>query len=103
MSIYKLSFKNLNRRKLRSALTMLGIVIGVTALVVLMGLGSGMTSYMKGQTESMMGDVTIMNSSAAAFMGSTGDSYINKEAVAKIKNMSQLYDIKEETQFQTNI
>jgi len=103
MSIYKLSFKNLNRRKLRSALTMLGIVIGVTALVVLMGLGSGMTSYMKGQTESIMGDVSIMNSSAAAFMGSTGDSYINKEAVAKIKNMSQLYDIREETQFQTNI
>ena len=103
MSIYKLSFKNLKRRKLRSALTMLGIIIGVTALVVLMGLGSGMTSYMKGQTESLMGDVSIMNSSAAAYMGSTGDSYIDKQAVAKIKNMSKLYDIKEETQFSTDI
>ncbi len=103
MSIYKLSFKNLNRRKLRSALTMLGIIIGVTALVVLMGIGSGMTSYMKGQTESIMGDVTIMNSSAAAYMGSTGDSYLSKESVAKIKNMSQIYDIKEETQFTSTI
>jgi putative ABC transport system permease protein len=103
MSIYKLSFKNLNRRKLRSILTMLGIVIGVTALVVLMGLGTGMTSYMKGQTESMMGDVSIMNSSAAAYMGSTGDSYLNKQTVAKIKNMSQLYNIKEETQFSSNL
>lgn len=103
MSIYKLSFKNFKRRKLRSALTMLGIIIGVTALVVLMGVGSGMTSYMKGQTESMMGDVSIMNSSAAAFMGSTGDSYLDKQSVAKIKNMSDLYDIKEETQFQTSI
>ncbi|MEN4017525.1 MAG: FtsX-like permease family protein [Methanobacterium sp.] len=103
MSIYKLSFKNLKRRKLRSALTMLGIVIGVTALVVLMGLGSGMTSYMKEQTESIMGDVSIMNSSAAAFMGPTGDSYLNNQTVAQIKNMNQLYDIKEETQFTTDI
>ncbi len=103
MSIYKLSFKNFKRRKLRSALTMLGIIIGVTSLVVLMGLGSGMTSYMKSQTESMMGDVTIMNSSSAAYMGSTGDSYLNNETVSKIKNMSELYDIKEETQFSSNI
>lgn len=103
MSIYKLSFKNFKRRKLRSALTMLGIIIGVTALVVLMGLGSGMTSYMKEQTNSLMGDVTIMNESAAAYMGSTGDSYINNQTVAKIKNMSQLYDIKEETQFSTTL
>lgn len=103
MSIYKLSFKNFKRRKLRSALTMLGIIIGVTALVVLMGLGSGIKSYMTEQTESMMGDVSIMNSSASAYMGSTGDSYINKQAVAKIKNMSKLYDIKETTQFKTEL
>jgi len=103
MSIYKLSFKNLKRRKLRSVLTMLGIVIGVTALVVLMGLGSGMTSYMKEQTEAMMGDVSIMNSSAAAFMRPTGDFYLNEQTVTKIKNMDQIYDIKKETQFQTVI
>ncbi|MEN6292292.1 MAG: ABC transporter permease, partial [Methanobacterium sp.] len=60
MSIYKLSFKNFKRRKLRSALTMLGVIIGVTALVALMGIGTGMSSYMKSQTETMMGDVTIV-------------------------------------------
>ena len=104
MSIYKLSFKNFKRRKLRSALTMLGIVIGVTALISLMGIGTGLTSYMKEQTDSLMGDVTITNSSGGSgFTGSTGDTFLNSAAVSKIENMSQLYDLKKETQFSTEI
>ncbi|MBI5680079.1 MAG: ABC transporter permease [Methanobacterium sp.] len=103
MSIYKLSFKNFKRRKLRSALTMLGIIIGVTALVVLMGLGSGIKTYATTQTESMMGDITIMNSSAASYMGSSGDYYLKNTTVNKIKSMPQLYNIKEETQFSSSI
>ena len=104
MSIYKLSLKNFKRRKLRSALTMLGIVIGVTALISLIGIGTGMSSYMKDQTASLMGDVTITNSSGGSgITGSTGDSFLNAAAVSKIENMSQLYNIKKETQFTTQI
>lgn len=103
MSIYRLSFKNLKRRKLRSALTMLGIIIGVATLVLLMGAGTGMKSYMKDQTETMMGDVAIYNSSGGAFMGSSGDAYLDQASVSKIKNMSQLYNVKEETQFTTDM
>ena len=82
MSIYKLSFKNFKRRKLRSALTMLGIVIGVTALISLIGIGTGMSSYMKDQTDSLMGDVTITNSSGGSgFTGSTGGTFLNSKTV----------------------
>jgi putative ABC transport system permease protein len=102
MGIYSLSFKNLRRRKLRSILTMLGVVIGVTALVVLVGLTTGMTSYMKESTTNMMGDVMIMNSTGGgALMSSPGSSFLDKTAVDEIKNMSQLYNIKEEVQFLT--
>ena len=104
MSIYKLSLKNFKRRKLRSALTMLGVIIGVTALVALMGIGTGMTSYMKEQTDSLMGDVTIVNSSGGSgFTGSTGDTFLNSKAVAQLEKMSQVYEIKKETQFQSEI
>ncbi|MCZ3366600.1 MULTISPECIES: ABC transporter permease [Methanobacterium] len=104
MSIYKLSFKNFKRRKLRSALTMLGIVIGVTALISLIGIGTGMSSYMKDQTASLMGDVTITNSSGGSgITGSTGDSFLNTAAVSQIENMSDLYNIKKETQFTTQM
>ena len=102
MGIYSLSFKNLRRRKLRSILTMLGVVIGVTALVVLVGLTTGMTSYMKESTSSMMGDILIMNSTGGgAMMSSPGSSFLEPDAVDKIKNMTQLYNIKEEVQFLT--
>ncbi len=102
MGIYSLSFKNFRRRKLRSILTMLGVVIGVTALVVLVGLTTGMTSYMKESTTNMMGDVTIMNSTGGGtMMSSPGSSYLNPEAVDEIKNMSPLYNVQEEVQFFT--
>ena len=41
---------------------MLGVVIGVIALVVLVGITTGMTNYMKESTNNMMEDVMIMNS-----------------------------------------
>lgn len=101
MGIYSLSFKNFKKKKLRSVLTMLGIIIGVVALVTLMGIGSGLTSYIKEETESMFGDITIMNSSSS-FM-TPGDAYISKETVDMIKNMPQLYNIQEQTQFPSTI
>ena len=102
MGINSLSFKNLRRRKLRSILTMLGVVIGVTALVVLVGLTTGMTNYMKESTTNMMGDVMIMNSTGGGtIMTQSGSSFLSPEAVDEIKNMPQLYNIKQEVQFLT--
>lgn len=104
MSIYRLSFKNLKRRKLRSSLTMLGVIIGVIALVVLMGFGTGLKSYMVSQTETMGGDLTITNSSGGSgFMVSAGESYLSSDAVSKIKSMPQLYNVTEEVQFSSQL
>lgn len=101
MGIYSLSFKNLKRRKLRSALTMLGIVIGVATLVLLIGAGTGMQSYTKDQMESMAGDITIYNSSGGEY--ASGQYYLDSATVSKIKNMSQIYNVKEETSFSSDI
>jgi putative ABC transport system permease protein len=104
MNIYNLSFKNLKRRKLRSILTMLGVIIGVIALVVLVGIGTGMTSYMKQETSSMSGDVTIMNSTGGEnIMASSVSTFLTPNAVNQIKNMSQLYNITEESDFTSKI
>ncbi len=97
MDIYQLSFKNFKRKKLRSALTVLGIVIGVIALVALLGFVSGTTSYMKERIENIGGDVIIANSTGA-YIG-TSTEYLDPNTVSKIVNMSQLYDIKKETSF----
>ena len=83
---------------------MLGIIIGVTTLVLLMGAGTGMKVVANEQMSNMMGDIVITNGSSAAFMGSTsGDSYLDKNAVSQIKNISMLYNFKEESDFTSAI
>ncbi len=43
---FKLAIKNILGSKMRTFLTMLGIIIGVTAVIVIVGLGNGMQNYM---------------------------------------------------------
>jgi putative ABC transport system permease protein len=101
MGIYRISLKNIKRRKLRSFLTMLGIIIGVTTLVLLIGAGTGMKAYTKDQVQSMAGDIVIYNSSGGMY--ASGEYYLNPAAVSKIKNLSQIYNVREDTQFNSNI
>lgn len=49
----KMAWKSISSNKMRSFLTMLGIIIGVLALVVLVSLVSGATSSVNDQTSSM--------------------------------------------------
>jgi hypothetical protein len=41
-NLYELAFNNIRRRKLRSSLTMLGIIIGAATILVLLGSTSGL-------------------------------------------------------------
>lgn len=53
LTTIKLSFKGIMGNKLRSFLTMLGIIIGVTAVIVLVSIGQGTTSDISQSLESM--------------------------------------------------
>ena len=44
---FKLALRNIAGSKMRSFLTMLGIIIGVGAVIVIVGLGNGMANYIK--------------------------------------------------------
>lgn len=43
---FRLALKNIRSSKLRTFLTMLGIIIGVCAVIIIVGLGNGMRRYM---------------------------------------------------------
>ena len=47
LETFSLALKNIAASKLRSFLTMLGIIIGVCAVIVIVGLGNGMAGYME--------------------------------------------------------
>ena len=44
---FREAVKNIWSNKFRTVLTMLGIIIGVTAVIVIVGLGNGMTQSIK--------------------------------------------------------
>ena len=48
---FLLAFNNIKRRKLRSWLTMIGIFIGIAAVVALISLGQGMQDYINEEFE----------------------------------------------------
>ena len=43
---FSMAIKNIKSNKTRSILTMLGIIIGVAAVILITGLGNGMQNYM---------------------------------------------------------
>lgn len=49
----RLSLKSIRRNKVRSALTMLGIIIGVAAVILLVSVGQGLQQYITGQFEQL--------------------------------------------------
>src|SRR5438876_12211084 len=53
LAILKVAFRALGRNKLRTALTMLGIVIGVGAVIVLVSIGQGAQSMVLDQIRNM--------------------------------------------------
>jgi putative ABC transport system permease protein len=50
---FKLAFQSILRSKVRAFLTMLGIIIGVGAVTVIVGMGNGMENYMAESFESL--------------------------------------------------
>src|SRR5271155_3555244 len=53
MAILKVSMRALGRNKMRSALTMLGIIIGVGAVIAMVSIGQGAQSMVQNQINSM--------------------------------------------------
>jgi len=69
----KMGLKNLARRKLRTSLTVMGVVIGTFSIVVMVSLGIAMTEGYKEQI-SQMGDLTTITVNRYYYNADTGIS-----------------------------
>lgn len=63
---FSLAFNNLRRRKLRSWLTMIGIFIGIAAVVALISLGQGLQNAITQQFEQLGSDKIIIQTAGIA-------------------------------------
>ncbi|HLG24380.1 MAG TPA: ABC transporter permease [Candidatus Nanoarchaeia archaeon] len=71
------SVRNLRHRGLRSWLTMIGIFIGIAAVVSLIGLGEGLRVAIMGQFGFLGPDVVSVQASGLTFAGPPGTGVVN--------------------------
>jgi len=62
MSILRVALRALSRNKLRSSLTMLGIIIGVAAVIAMVGIGRGASQVTQQQIAAMGSNLLAVNS-----------------------------------------
>ncbi|MFA5020231.1 MAG: ABC transporter permease [Candidatus Pacearchaeota archaeon] len=70
-NFFLLAFNNLKRRKVRSWLTMIGIFIGIAAVVALISLGQGLQKYISDEFEKVGSDKIIISTKSLGPPGST--------------------------------
>ena len=61
MQTFRLAMKSILGNKARSVLTMLGIIIGVAAVIIIVGLGNGLQNYMTESFQNMGTNVLTVN------------------------------------------
>src|SRR3989344_9318156 len=74
---FLLSLKNLKKRGLRSWLTMLGIFLGIAAVVSLISLGSGLQQAITGQFSTLDADKLVVENIGTGF-GPPGSTVVTK-------------------------
>ena len=80
LMIIRIAFRALARNKTRAALTMLGIIIGVSAVIVMVSIGQGAQAQVQAQIESMGTNLLFVSAGAQNVGGvrsGTGDSGTN--------------------------
>ena len=88
-----LAFQNLKHRGLRSILTMLGIFIGIAAVVALISLGQGLQEAITGQFASLSVDRLLIQNVGTGF-GPPGSTSVEKLHEHDIKVIESVPGIK---------
>ncbi len=70
--IFMLSLNNLTHRGLRSWLTILGIIVGVAAVIGMMSIGTGMSLQVENQMSSMGADILTVSAGYTQAQGGPG-------------------------------
>lgn len=87
------AFKNISKRKVRSWLTMIGIFIGIAAVVALVSLGQGLKEAITGQFAGFGTDKLVIQAAGVAAFGPPGSTVVEKltskdaEVIQRVKGI----------------
>ncbi|HEV7904585.1 MAG TPA: ABC transporter permease [Pyrinomonadaceae bacterium] len=88
LMIIRVAFRALVRNKMRASLTMLGIIIGVSAVIAMVSIGQGAQASVQAQIEGMGTNLLFVSAGAQNVGGvrsGTGDSGTNTLTVADLE------------------
>jgi putative ABC transport system permease protein len=94
--LIKLSFSALRANKMRSLLTMLGVIIGVFAVILLVSLGSGLQKYITDQISGLGSNLIFVIPGSDGGARTPGGQQANKLVLGDAKSLTiRLKDIAE--------
>lgn len=88
ISIFKDAIKNIISNKLRSSLTALGLIIGITSVILLVGIGEGATSNVRSNVQSLGTGTLTVSVTSDDYTVSSQDSM--RETAQTIQNTLSL-------------
>ena len=91
---FTLSFKNLKHRGIRSWLTLLGIFIGVAAVVALISLGSGLKLAVSSQFDIASIEIITVQAGGISGFGPPGSNIVNPLTVDDVQRIEKLSSVK---------
>ncbi|HED06482.1 MAG TPA: FtsX-like permease family protein [Ignavibacteria bacterium] len=91
---FLLAFNNLKHRGLRSWLTLLGIIIGVTAVVALISLGTGLKLAVSSQFGISTTEIITVQAGGVSGFGPPGSNVANSLTLDDVKAIEKLSDVK---------
>lgn len=86
VNILKNSLKNIKNNKLRSALTMLGLIIGIASVIILVGLGKGTTNKVTSQVQSLGTNLLTLNINSSDY----SLDYAELDSILKLDNVESV-------------
>ncbi len=91
----KLAIKNLRHRMSRSILTLLGISIGIMAIISLIGIGEGMQQAVSGELSSLSDIITVTTGGDffASFTSGSSDEYFTERDINDIKRIQGVKEV----------
>lgn len=85
-NILKVAIKNIKSNKLRSSLTMLGLIIGIASVIILVGIGNGASSSVTSQVQSLGTDILTVNIASA----DTSLEYKHIKEISELQSISKV-------------
>lgn len=85
-NILKGSLKNIINNKLRSLLTMLGLVIGIASVIILVGIGNGTANQVNSRVQSLGANILTLNIQSS-------DSSLEYSQLEDILNLSNIESV----------